>query len=52
MKHISRNYIQPHNDVYFKLEGKLLILAFNPIGQLYNPERDFNAYTFRIVGKV
>jgi len=50
LKYISRNYIQPYNDVYFKLEGKPLILAFNPIGQLYNPEKDFNAYTFRIVG--
>jgi len=50
LAYIKRNYIDSHPDVYLKLDGKPLVLAFNPIGLAYDPEPDFPGYAIRIVG--
>jgi len=44
------NYIEPYGDVYFRLNGKPLILAFNPIGKAFDPRKVFKDYCIRIVG--
>ncbi len=50
IKYIANNYIELHRDIYFRLNGKPLILAFNPIGEAYDPRNDFQNYCIRIVG--
>ncbi len=46
--YIKANFIDRYPDVYMKLGGKPLILAFNPIGEAYKPNTP--EYTVRIVG--
>ncbi|WP_148676726.1 hypothetical protein [Staphylothermus marinus] len=50
LNYIKTNYIDPYNDIYVYLDGKPLVLAFNPIGMNYNPSNDFPQYTIRITG--
>ncbi|RLG82426.1 MAG: hypothetical protein DRO40_07755 [Thermoprotei archaeon] len=48
--YIKNNYIDKYREDYFHLNGKPLVLAFNPIGMNYNPSNDFPDYTIRITG--
>jgi len=50
LDYIKKNYVERYPGVYFRWEGKPLLLAFNPIGMKYDPEPDFPAYAIRIVG--
>ena len=50
LSYIKANYIDPYRDMYFHLNGKPLIMAFNPVGMKYDPEPDFPAYVIRITG--
>lgn len=53
LAYLRENYIERYPDVYIYLNGKPLVLAFNPIGMLYSSamiSRDFPGYTVRIVG--
>lgn len=50
LNYIESNYVKPYKDIYFYLNGKPLVLAFNPIGMKYNPPNDFINYTIRIIG--
>ena len=50
LNYLRDNYIELHRDIYFCLNGKPLILAFNPIGMTYNPSNDYQEYMIRIVG--
>ena len=50
LNYLRDNYIELHRDLYFCLNGKPLILAFNPIGMTYNPSNDYQEYMIRIVG--
>ena len=48
LSHVSTHFVEPYADVYFTWEGRPLILAFNPIGEVYKPSCD--KFTIRIVG--
>ncbi|MEM4534820.1 MAG: hypothetical protein QW764_02120 [Desulfurococcaceae archaeon] len=50
LNYLKANYISIYDDVYFKLHGKPLVLAFNPIGLSYRPHEDFPEFTIRITG--
>ena len=50
LEYISKNHVEPYSDIYLFLEGKPLVMAFNPIGMEYNPSSDFPDYTIRITG--
>ncbi len=50
LAYIKNNYIDKYREDYFFLNGKPLIMAFNPIGMNYNPSNDFQEYTIRITG--
>lgn len=50
LAYIKNNYIDKYREDYFFLNGKPLIMAFNPIGMNYNPSNDFPEYTIRITG--
>lgn len=50
LSYVRANYIDQYSDIYFHLNGKPLILAFNPIGMKYNPSSDFPGYAIRITG--
>ncbi len=50
LTYLRENFIDKYPESYLYLEGKPLILAFNPIGMKYNPSSDFPQYTIRIVG--
>ena len=50
LAYLRENYISKYPDAYLRLDGKPLVLAFNPIGMKYNPSQDFPEYTVRIVG--
>ena len=50
LAYIKENYVDRYPGVYLYLDGKPLILAFNPIGMKYNPSQDYPGYAIRIVG--
>ncbi len=50
LAYLEENYIKEYPEAYQRLEGKPLVLAFNPIGMKYNPSQDFPGYAIRIVG--
>ncbi len=50
LAYVKQNFIDAYPDTYFYLDGRPLILAFNPIGMSYEPRRDFPEYSIRIVG--
>ncbi len=50
LAYVKRNFIDAYPDTYFYLDGKPLVLAFNPIGECYNPSSDFPDYAIKIVG--
>ncbi|MEM4670926.1 MAG: hypothetical protein QXJ84_00935 [Desulfurococcaceae archaeon] len=50
ISYLRANYISVYDDVYFKLHGKPLVLAFNPLGLMYRPHEDFPEFTIRITG--
>jgi hypothetical protein len=50
LSYLKANYIDPYSDVYLYLDGKPLVLAFNPIGMKYNPSSDYPDYTIRVTG--
>ena len=50
LNYIDENYIQQYKDEYLYLDGKPLIVAFNPIGMNYDPRPVFKNYTIRIIG--
>ena len=50
LAYLRDNFIEKYPAVYLSLEGKPLVLAFNPIGLGYDPSADFPGYAIRIVG--
>ncbi|BES80640.1 hypothetical protein [Pyrodictium abyssi] len=48
LDYIKKNYIDKYPSVYFRWEGKPLVLAYNPIGMKCRPNTD--EFTVRIVG--
>ncbi len=46
--YVYREYVEPYRDVYFKLNGKPLILAFNPVGEALRPSDA--GFEIRVVG--
>ena len=50
LAYLKENYIDRYPEAYLRLEGKPLVLAFNPIGLAYDPRPDFPEYAVRIVG--
>ncbi len=50
LAYIRENYISKYPDTYLRLNGKPLVLAFNPIGLAYDPRPVFKDYAIRIVG--
>ncbi len=46
--YIYREYLTEYTDVFFYLNGKPLILAYNPIGMTYRPSSDL--FEVRIIG--
>ncbi|WFO74718.1 hypothetical protein J4526_06460 [Desulfurococcaceae archaeon MEX13E-LK6-19] len=48
LDYIMENYVEKYPNVYFRLNGKPLVLAFNPIGMTYKPND--NRFEIRIVG--
>ncbi|BAA79703.1 hypothetical protein APE_0727 [Aeropyrum pernix ovoid virus 1] len=50
LAYIKQNFIDRYPGAYLRLDGKPLVLAFNPIGLAYDPRPDFPGYAIRIVG--
>ena len=50
VRYLRESYIERYSDAYLYLDGKLLVLAFNPLGLSYDPRPDFPGYDIRIVG--
>jgi len=50
LSYLKTNYIEPYSNIYMHLNGKPLVMAYNPIGMRYNPKPDFPEYTIRITG--
>lgn len=50
LEYINQNYIQKYRENYLYLDGKPLIIAFNPIGMHFDPRPVFQNYTIRIIG--
>ncbi|MEB2836097.1 MAG: hypothetical protein GSR80_000113 [Desulfurococcales archaeon] len=50
LAYLRENYIDRYPEAYLRLEGKPLVLAFNPIGLAYDPRPDHPGYAIRIVG--
>ncbi|MCE4608821.1 MAG: hypothetical protein F7C36_00355 [Desulfurococcales archaeon] len=49
LAYIDENYIGRYPDSYLYLDGKPLVLAFNPVGETYKPD-NASGYAVRIVG--
>lgn len=50
LAYLREHFIDEYPDVYLHIEDKPLILAYNPIGEGYNPKPDYPEYMIRIVG--
>ena len=50
VSYIGENYIERYPEAYLRLDGRPLILAFNPIGMAFDPRGVLPNYTIRIVG--
>ncbi len=48
LEYIKVNFVERYPAVYLKIDGEPLILAFNPIGEVYKP--DTPSFKVRIVG--